>query len=337
MAREINLLRRTRLRKYGCCLTVLEAFAERAPTWQRGCLFFYAGLGTWLAPRFGVDMNGMWSRAETILADARAVTSLDTLGLAELLARFAELRVRKQDPLRFEEAKEHCYDHVFWPLAAHMAFALQPSAVERLNFILQVADSLHQEHARIADLGCGPGMILSDVLLRNPNWSGDGLDISRAVTEYASKLAAQKGVGDRAHFSTGDIVSLPYRDACFDLVIVSEVLEHVPAIETSLSEIARVLRPGGKLAVSVPIVSRTALHVHSLQGGEDVAALCRQVGLITRHIETRLLPGFGDDWRHAFLVAESLGVDRSLPALAIKLAASQWRDSLGVGEDLKSW
>jgi hypothetical protein len=62
MAREINLLRRTRLRKYGCCLAVLEAFAERAPTWQRGCLFFYAGLGTWLGRRFGVVYRGRCPR-----------------------------------------------------------------------------------------------------------------------------------------------------------------------------------------------------------------------------------------------------------------------------------
>lgn len=304
MAREINLLRRTRLRRYGCCMAVLEAFAERVPAWQRSCLFFYAGLGTWLARKFGVDMDSMWSRAEAILADARAVTRLDALGLAALLASFADLNVRKQDPLQFEEAKEHCYDHAFWPLAAHVAFALQPSAVARLNFVLQVAGSLPQEHARVADLGCGPGMILSEVLLRNRHWSGEGLDVSSSVTHYASKLVAQKGVGDRAHFSLGDIVSLPYRDGSFDLVIVSEVLEHVPAIDAALFEIARVLQPGGKLAVTVPIVSRTALHVHSLQGGEEVAALGRRVGLLTRHIETRLLPGFGDDLRHAFLVAE---------------------------------
>jgi SAM-dependent methyltransferase len=45
---------------------------------------------------------------------------------------------------------------------------------------------------------------------------------------------------------------LPFADACFDLVVCAEVLEHIPAHDLALVEIARVLRPGGDLVVSVP-------------------------------------------------------------------------------------
>jgi SAM-dependent methyltransferase len=101
------------------------------------------------------------------------------------------------------------------------------------------------------------------------------------------------------------LVNLPYRDASFDLVVASEVLEHVPAIRAALAEIKRVLRSGGKVAMTVPIESRTALHVHSLKDGDDLAVLCLEAGLAIRRLETHRLPGFGDDWKHVFLLAES--------------------------------
>jgi len=49
-----------------------------------------------------------------------------------------------------------------------------------------------------------------------------------------------------------DITCLPYPDSCFDLVICSEVLEHIPDDKTAVREITRVLKPGKNLVVSVP-------------------------------------------------------------------------------------
>ncbi len=50
----------------------------------------------------------------------------------------------------------------------------------------------------------------------------------------------------------GDALALPFADASFDRVIASEVLEHIPHDEAAMAELARVLRPGGTLAVTVP-------------------------------------------------------------------------------------
>jgi SAM-dependent methyltransferase len=50
----------------------------------------------------------------------------------------------------------------------------------------------------------------------------------------------------------GDALSLPFVDGSFDRVIASEVLEHIPADTEAVAELARVLRPGGTLAVTVP-------------------------------------------------------------------------------------
>ena len=50
----------------------------------------------------------------------------------------------------------------------------------------------------------------------------------------------------------GDALRLPFADGSFDRVIASEVLEHIPDDETAMAELARVLRPGGSMAVTVP-------------------------------------------------------------------------------------
>src|SRR5581483_859007 len=50
----------------------------------------------------------------------------------------------------------------------------------------------------------------------------------------------------------GDAVHLPFPDGAFDRIIAAEVLEHIPPDAAAMSELARVLRPGGTMAVTVP-------------------------------------------------------------------------------------
>ncbi len=58
--------------------------------------------------------------------------------------------------------------------------------------------------------------------------------------------------GGRGEIIVADICALPFQDNFFDLVICSEVLEHIQHHKTAVSEIVRVLKPGKNLAVSVP-------------------------------------------------------------------------------------
>jgi SAM-dependent methyltransferase len=58
--------------------------------------------------------------------------------------------------------------------------------------------------------------------------------------------------GGAALVMVSDVTKLPFTDASFDIVICSEVLEHIPDHNTAVKEIIRVLKPGKSLVVSVP-------------------------------------------------------------------------------------
>jgi ubiquinone/menaquinone biosynthesis C-methylase UbiE len=99
--------------------------------------------------------------------------------------------------------------------------------------------------ADVLDCGCGMGFyLLAMQQLRDLRLTG--LDADRDRLRYAEE------VGVRATLVEGDVEALPFADASFDRVLMSEVLEHVHDDAAALREVHRVLRPGGVLAISVP-------------------------------------------------------------------------------------
>lgn len=304
MAFEAALLRRTRLGAHSHCLALMEAYAGAAPLWERFCIASYVGIGPVLAGLFGVDTHAMLSKADSVIADVFAVSRLSPRELVWKLRRYILLRLKKKEHLSFEEACAEIYEQDFYPLVTHFTFALQPSAVARLRFIRESVASIADEQGSFADLGCGSGMILCDVLKHKPGWTGHGLDISPAAANYAERMSIYKGVSDRAEFRVGDLAQLPYADATLDLVVASEVIEHAPDPDRVMEEIARVLRLNGKLVLTIPMESHSVAHIHSPGQPDDLRALCERAGLSIRRLETHWHFGFGDDRRHIFAVSE---------------------------------
>ena len=108
---------------------------------------------------------------------------------------------------------------------------------------------------RILDIGCGTGRHMGEAL-RYAGVKVVGLD--RNIQDLRSardRMMYQNDLGEcrgRWALGAGDITRLPFPDNCFDLVICSEVLEHVPDHNGAVSEIVRVLKPRKNLVVSVP-------------------------------------------------------------------------------------
>jgi SAM-dependent methyltransferase len=107
----------------------------------------------------------------------------------------------------------------------------------------------------LLDVGCGEGRHTLSAWLRAPIHAV-GLDLSARDLATArarqADFSGQAPEGAQVEFLRASALAMPFPDASFDVVICSEVLEHIHDYRGVLAEIDRVLRPGGRLAVSVP-------------------------------------------------------------------------------------
>jgi SAM-dependent methyltransferase len=108
----------------------------------------------------------------------------------------------------------------------------------------------------VLDLGCGEGRHAFEAFRRGASvvavdW---GVPEVRTTKRWLGAIAEAGEAPDGARFEVvrGDLRALPVPDASVDRVIASEVLEHIPDDLAAMTEIARVLKPGGRAAVTVP-------------------------------------------------------------------------------------
>jgi len=99
---------------------------------------------------------------------------------------------------------------------------------------------------RVLDAGCGRGFYLNFLRVLHPEADVVGVELDRPLLTVAR--SAVPGVD----LVNADLYHLPFRDAAFDKVVFSEVIEHVPDDAAALGELYRVLAPGGALALTTP-------------------------------------------------------------------------------------
>jgi arsenite methyltransferase len=171
---------------------------------------------------------------------------------------------------------------------------------------LLIGDSMHPGGLELTErlgqlLELGPGSRVLDVaagrgasaltLARRFECEVVGIDLSQANVELARSEADRSGLAGQASFEVGDAEALPLADAEFDAVICECAFCTFPNKERAASEVARVLKPGGRLGLS-DLVRRGDLppELHSLAGWVACIADARPESEYISYLE---LAGFG--------------------------------------------
>jgi len=134
--------------------------------------------------------------------------------------------------------------------------------------------------APVLDLGCGNGDIAEIAL--SSHYPVVGLDLLHVEASVAAKRKSLLSA------VTGDATSLPFEDNSYGSVVSICVLEHIPADELAIAEVARVLRDGGLFVFSTPSIDFEKLLIDA-DDKEAVTALNNRLG----HFHYRSL----DEWR----------------------------------------
>ena len=133
--------------------------------------------------------------------------------------------------------------------------------VERLEtrgahprFVAMMDDYLNamsiDEAGEVVDLGCGTGVV-ARAIARRATFSGRviGIDLSAYLVKAATRLSAEEGLTEQVRFEAGDTQSLGFENDRFDAAVAHTLMSHVPDPAAVLSEVARLVRPGGAIGV----------------------------------------------------------------------------------------
>jgi len=100
---------------------------------------------------------------------------------------------------------------------------------------------------RVIDVACGPGT-LALRFAPQVRWAC-GVDLTPAILQRAKQTAAAEGLANLV-FTIGDAHRLPFADNSLDIAITSYALHHMPDAPRVIAEMARVVRPGGRVGVA---------------------------------------------------------------------------------------
>jgi 2-polyprenyl-3-methyl-5-hydroxy-6-metoxy-1,4-benzoquinol methylase len=259
---------------------------------------------------------------------------------------------RKKMSLR-SEFKEEYFDYLIGEFRlsvlrrAHGNYTKSYESFKRIEnaeyFFLQAVRG--RSHVSALDVGCGDGYHL---FVFNTNKgirekvSFRGVDISGLQVEYARRVALGMGF-ENVQFEAGSAEHLGFPDESFDIVLCSDVVEHLENPETCFAEIRRVLKSGGTAIITTPNPSSMMIklagvlrnagllaktqdleadpqdggHI-SLQGLNEWIQMAKKTGFEVRAVRRGALLFGGHAYnRHPVLFALVLLADRLLDVLPI--------------------
>lgn len=136
-----------------------------------------------------------------------------------------------------------------------ISFKLYDQAISDMLQIMEIKPG-----ETILDAGCGPGV--HSIRAAKAGVKVCAIDISEAMLKHAQQRVKDVGLSDSIEFHQKDLTKLDFPDAHFDYVFSWGVIIHIPDAEKALDELARIIKPGGKLALY--LTNKTALD-HKLE------------------------------------------------------------------------
>src|SRR5678815_2785152 len=136
--------------------------------------------------------------------------------------------------------KEHTYPIMFRVEQSHWWYTGRRKILA--SFLENICRRVTDHRPRILDVGCGTG---ANLLMLSNYGDAEGVDVS----EDALAFCRERGL---KNVKLGAAEQLPYDDDTFDLVTALDVVEHLDDDLAGLSEMRRVLRPGGRVLLFVP-------------------------------------------------------------------------------------
>jgi SAM-dependent methyltransferase len=148
--------------------------------------------------------------------------------------------------------------------------------VARRNLLVRALQGRLPENPRLLDVGCGTGGTMDRLRCMGEVW---GLDMEPLALE----LCRERG---HENLTLASATAMPYPDNHFDAIVALDVLEHIEDHVSAAREIARVLKPGGTLVVTVPayqsLWSRHDIALHHVRRyrAPAVRGLLEDTGLV---------------------------------------------------------
>jgi len=210
------------------------------------------------------------------------------------------------------------YSESFWRLFEQLDTSLDPAGPEQLY---EIADPYLGTGHRILDVGCRDARHLIE-LVRRYDANGVGVDPVPWHVERAQAAVDQVGFSDRIRIRLGTAEELDEETASFDIVWCRDVIEVLPDLLAALSQLRRVLRPGGHLIAFTnvllgPVDAAETASIHEPLGNVvanlveadlEAAFAAADFGIKVKHV-------IGTEWRE-YLEEHDQVVSRSLLRLA---------------------
>lgn len=173
----------------------------------------------------------------------------------------------------------------YWAWRIYHVLVADAVAIQRPTKFKAVHAFLGEQLGVVADIGCGPGVFTRRLSARARQVLAADIDL-----ESLERVKARHQDLENISFVTTDADRLPFPNECLDTLLLLEVLEHLTDDTAALREMCRVLRPGGKIVLSVPVppgeINVDSPRGHKREGYQlpEIVALLKRSGFrMERH------------------------------------------------------